>query len=169
MWQPDAADVLALARVGGLTLGSAESLTGGAVSVAMTTPPGASDVWRGAVVSYHSEVKQSVLGVPQSVLDSVGPVSADTALAMAHGARSLLGVDVAVATTGVAGPDPHGGHAVGTVIIAVVGPGLARCAEHALIGDRRAIVDQAVDAALRALFESLGGHDPQPPGNGEQL
>ncbi|WP_430867051.1 CinA family protein [Demequina aurantiaca] len=168
MWQPDPADIIYLARAGSLSLGSAESLTGGAVSAAVTAVPGASDVWGGAIVAYGAEVKRDLLGVPQSVLDQVGAVSADTALAMAHGARSRLGVDFAVSTTGVAGPLPHAGQEVGVVFIGVVGPGLARATEFAFKGGRAEVVASAVNAALGELFSALGGHEPVVSGNGEQ-
>lgn len=166
---PEAADVLALARTAGMSLGSAESLTGGAVSAAMTAVAGSSDVWRGAIVAYHSDVKESLLNVPHSVLEHSGPASADTALAMAHGARALLSVDIAVSTTGVAGPQAHGGQAVGSVFVAAVGPGHAHVREFHYAGDREAIVRQAVDAALAALFAALDGHSREPSGKMEQV
>jgi len=169
MWPPDAATVIELARAGGVSLGSAESLTGGAVSAAFTAVAGASDVWRGAIVAYDEAVKRDVLDVPASVLTEVGAVSADTALAMAHGARSRLGAGVVVATTGVAGPKAHAGKAVGTVVIAVVGPGFARTQEFAFVGDRGEIAQCAVDAAIGVLFRAVGGQEPGSHGTGEQL
>lgn len=165
----DASTLIDRARAGGLSLGSAESITGGAVSAAMTAVAGASDVWLGAVVAYSSGVKHGLLDVPDSVLEAAGPVSADTALAMAHGARLRLAVDFAVSTTGVAGPEPHGGKDVGAVVVAVVGPGQAHAQEFQFSGDRGAIVRQAVDAALGALYEAVGGSGPHPPGNMEQV
>ena len=92
-------------RAQGLTLGTAESCTGGLLAKRMTDLPGASAVFRGGVVSYTNEVKANVLGVAQTLLDEQGAVCADVARAMAQGARRVLGCDVAVATTGVAGPD----------------------------------------------------------------
>lgn len=169
MSPPDATEIVELARNAGVTLGSAESLTGGAVSAAITAVPGASDVWRGAIIAYHSDVKRDLLGVPASVLDQVGVVSLDTALAMAHGARARLGVDFAVSTTGVAGPLPHGGRAVGTVVIGIVGPGVARAHEDVYVGDRDAIVARSVAAALATLATALGGGLPREYGSGEQL
>ena len=96
--------VLDLCRAGGLTLGTAESCTGGLVAARLTSVPGASDVFRGGVVAYADDVKEGELGVPRSILDNHGTVSAEAAQAMAHGARERLGVDVAVSVTGVAGP-----------------------------------------------------------------
>ena len=106
--------VLNLLREQGLTLGLAESVTGGLVSGRLTAIPGASDVLRGSVVSYSSEVKFDLLDVPR------GPVvSEDAAVAMAEGARRVLGSDVALSLTGVAGPAEQDGQPVGTLCIAV--------------------------------------------------
>ena len=106
--------VLNLLREQGLTLGLAESVTGGLVSGRLTSIPGASDVLRGSVVSYASEVKFDLLDVPR------GPVvSQDAAVAMAEGARRVLGADVALSLTGVAGPAEQDGQPVGTLCIAV--------------------------------------------------
>ena len=105
--------VLKLCRQGGETLATAESLTGGMVAAKLASVPGASDVFKGGIVSYASEVKFNLLGVP------VGPVvSVATAEQMALGACEVLGATCAVATTGVAGPDPLEGHPPGTVCIA---------------------------------------------------
>ena len=106
--------VLNLLREQGLTLGLAESVTGGLVSGRLTSIPGASDVLRGSVVSYSSEVKFDLLDVPR------GPVVSEAAaIAMAEGARRVLGADVALSLTGVAGPAEQDGQPVGTLCIAV--------------------------------------------------
>jgi nicotinamide-nucleotide amidase len=107
----------------GLTLGTAESCTGGLIAKRMTDLPGASAVFRGGVVSYTNEVKHQVLGVPQSLLDEQGAVCADVARAMAQGARRVLGCDLALSTTGVAGPDSDDrGNPVGLVFVALAAP-----------------------------------------------
>ena len=95
--------VLELCRARGLTLGTAESCTGGMVAGRLTAVAGASEVFRGSVVAYADDVKESVLGVPTAVLQEHGAVSAEAAASMAHGVRERLGVDVGVAVTGVAG------------------------------------------------------------------
>lgn len=118
----EAVEAIALASELGVTIATAESLTGGKVCEALVEVPGASHVVRGGVVAYAVDVKHDVLGVAQDLLDTLGPVSEPVALAMARGARRLMGADVAVATTGVAGPESHGGEAPGTVVIAVAGP-----------------------------------------------
>jgi len=102
--------VLELCRQRGLTLATAESLTGGMIATRLTSVAGASDVFRGSIVSYVSDVKFDVLGVPD------GPVVSEAAVrAMAEGACRVLGTDVSVAVTGVAGPDSQEGQEVGTV------------------------------------------------------
>lgn len=102
----------------GLTLSTAESCTGGLAAKRITDLPGASQVFRGGVVCYTNEVKRDVLGVPQETLDEYGAVSAETAKALALGARRVLGSDLALSVTGVAGPDPDDrGNPVGLVYI----------------------------------------------------
>lgn len=114
---------LGLLREKGLTLGTAESCTGGLIAKRMTDLSGASSVFRGGIVSYASGVKRDVLGVPQEKLDINGPVSEPVARAMAQGARRALGCDLAVAVTGVAGPEPdERGNPVGLVFVALDTP-----------------------------------------------
>jgi len=96
--------VLDLCRARGYTLATAESCTGGLVAARLTDVPGSSDVFRGGIVAYADDVKLGELGVPQEVLGAHGAVSAETAEAMAVGARARLGADVAIAVTGIAGP-----------------------------------------------------------------
>ena len=116
--------VLALRKEKGMTLGTAESCTGGLIAKRLTDIPGASQSFRGGVVSYTNEVKAGVLGVPQHLLDQFGAVSAEVAQAMAEGARRALGCDIALSSTGVAGPDPDDrGNEVGTMFVAIAAPG----------------------------------------------
>jgi len=141
--------VLELLRERGLTLATAESCTGGLVAGRLTDVPGASDVFRGAIVAYANEVKGAQLGVPEEVLAEHGAVSAETAAAMAHGARERLGVDVAVAVTGIAGPD--GGTAekpVGLVFLHAAGPDGELGRRLDFPGDRETIRLRSVVAAL---------------------
>ena len=104
-----------LLREQGLTLGTAESCTGGLAAKRMTDLPGASQVFKGGVVCYTNEVKHSVLGVRQETLDQYGAVSRETAAELARGACRVLGSDVGISMTGVAGPDPDEGKPVGLV------------------------------------------------------
>ena len=117
------AAVFQLLKEKGLTLGCAESCTGGLIAKRMTDLSGVSAVFRGGVVSYATEVKLTVLGVEQALLDEFGAVSEPVARAMAEGARRVLGCDLAVASTGVAGPDPdERGNPVGLVYLALAAP-----------------------------------------------
>src|SRR5207245_748793 len=148
--------VLDLCRAGGLTLATAESCTGGMVAARLTGIPGSSEVFRGAIVAYSNEVKEAELGVPPAILATYGAVSAETALAMAEGARERLGVDVAVSVTGVAGPD--GGtpeKPVGLVHYAAVGPEGSLAHEFNVPGDRRAIRSRSTVMALHLVRRLL--------------
>jgi nicotinamide-nucleotide amidase len=145
--------VAQVVMAGGLTLGLAESLTGGLASSRLVNVPGASRWFRGSVVSYASEVKFSVLGVPE------GPVvSEDAARVMAEGACRVLEADVGLSITGVAGPDPQDGQPPGTVYV-----GLARAGRPTesfrfnVPGDRDRVRQYATIAALDLLRRSLGG------------
>ena len=144
-----------LLRAAGATLSTAESLTGGRLAAALTAVPGASATYVGGVVAYATDVKRSVLGVPASVVDRYGVVSAECARAMARGVRDLTGSTYAVATTGVAGPTEQEGKAVGTVFVGLCGPTSATELQLALTGDRSGIVDQTIAAALAGLAELI--------------
>ena len=141
--------VLDLCRERGLTLAAAESCTGGLVSARLTAIAGSSDVFRGGVVAYANEVKESELGVPHDVLERHGAVSAEAAKAMAEGVRNRLGADVGVAVTGVAGPG--GGSEekpVGLVFVHAVGPEGEEARRTELPGDREMIRGRATAASL---------------------
>jgi nicotinamide-nucleotide amidase len=102
------------------TIGTAESLTGGSIAEALVRVPGASDVFLGAIVAYDNAVKMSLLDVPEATLAAHGAVSEETAIAMARGACERLGTDLAIATTGIAGPTgATPGKPVGLVYIAI--------------------------------------------------
>jgi nicotinamide-nucleotide amidase len=148
--------VLESARSQGLSLATAESCTGGLVAARLTSVPGASDVFLGGIVSYDNEVKLGQLGVPEETLAAHGAVSAETAAAMAAGARESLEADVAVSTTGIAGPD--GGtpeKPVGLVYLHVSAPGAEKSRELRLPGDREAIRRRATAAALHLVRDVL--------------
>jgi nicotinamide-nucleotide amidase len=150
-----AAQVIATARERSATLATAESLTGGLVCAALVDVPGASDVVRGGVVAYAADVKVSALGVPADLIDRVGTVHESVARAMAEGVSRRFGATHAVATTGVAGPDPSEGQPVGTVHVAAVGPGGIVDRAYGFDGDRPAIRRAACDAALALLRDTL--------------
>lgn len=143
--------VLDLMRARGLTLGLAESVTGGLVGARITAVAGSSDVLRGSIVSYASEVKFGVLGVPE------GPVvNEPTAVAMAQGARRVLGSDVGLALTGVAGPSEQDGQPVGTLCIGlVIGAGTPISTTLRLPGQRQQMREFSVISALDLLRRTL--------------
>jgi nicotinamide-nucleotide amidase len=141
--------VLELLRARRLTLATAESCTGGLVAARLTGVPGSSAVFLGSVVAYSNEVKARELGVPDPVLERYGAVSAETAAAMARGARERLRTDVAVAVTGVAGP--NGGtpeKPVGLVYLHASGPMGERSLRLDFPADRETIRGRATVAAL---------------------
>lgn len=138
------------------TVATAESLTGGGVTAALTSVPGSSAYVLGGIVAYANAAKVTLLGVPQEILDRRGAVSAECAEAMAVGTRRAFGATWGVATTGIAGPGGATARKpVGLVYVAVVGPGLARVEEHSFRGDRRAVTAAAVRAALRLLLAAV--------------
>ena len=143
-----------------MSIATAESLTGGLVCAALVEVPGASSVVKGGIVAYDTDAKMRALGVSALLLEVEGPVSHAVAEAMARGARAALGADVAVATTGVAGPEPHGGRDPGTVVIAVAGPEGDRVTTVHLAGDRADVMGGAVLAALDQLTRMLSALTP---------
>lgn len=134
----------------GESVACAESLTGGGVADLLSGTPGASATFLGGVVSYATAVKRELLGVTAAQV-----VSADCAAQMATGARSLLGADWAVSTTGVAGPEKQDDKPVGTVYVGVAGPRGVEVHRLSLAGDRREIRAQACRAAVQALADEL--------------
>ena len=111
-----AGELVSVAGLEGITVGFAESLTGRLISSSVVAIPGASAVFKGSIVSYTNEVKENVLGVSPDIISAHTEVSAECAKAMAEGAKSVLGVDLAVSVTGIAGPTGElPGKPVGTV------------------------------------------------------
>jgi competence/damage-inducible protein CinA-like protein len=148
--------VLDLCRARELTLAAGESCTGGMVAERLTSVPGSSEVFVGAVVAYADEVKAKELGVPPEVLERHGAVSAETAAAMAAGARERLGADIAVAVTGIAGPGGGSDEKpVGLVFLHAEGPDGSRSADFVFPGDRNSIRRRATVTALHLLRRLL--------------
>jgi nicotinamide-nucleotide amidase len=137
------------------TLATVESLTGGLVAATVIEVAGASAVFRGGLVVYATDLKASLGGVPEGLLDERGPVDPDVALALAEGGRARCGADWGLSTTGVAGPEPQGGKPVGLVYVAVAGPDGSAVRELTLGGGRQAIRTACVTEALRLLTEHL--------------
>lgn len=143
-----------------LTIAVAESLTGGLVVAELVSVPGASKVVSGGVVAYQTELKHSLLGVSSILLDAEGAVHPDVAAQMARGVRERLTVagrasDLGVATTGVAGPDPQDGKAVGTVYVGVAWGSRTEVTALHLDGDREAIRRATVSESLAAVERML--------------
>lgn len=139
----------------GLTLATAESLTGGGLGAVLTSVPGSSVVYVGGVISYATRVKVDLLEVPLMIVQGDGVVSAACARAMAAGVRRVLGADVGVATTGVAGPDLQEGKPAGTAFVAVADArGDAVRALH-LDGDREAVRAGTVQSAIALVGDRI--------------
>jgi len=140
----------------GWTLAVAESCTGGLLGHRITSVSGSSSYFQGGVISYSNEAKESVLGVPEETLIEHGAVSEETAQAMAQGARRLLGTDVALSVTGIAGPT--GGTTekpVGLVYVGLAAEGADLWEKHIWQGDRAENKAQSAEAALKLLLEYL--------------
>ena len=137
----------------GKTLSTAESCTGGGIGAALTDVPGSSAVYKGGVISYTNEIKREILCVPGEWIDKYGAVSPWVAMEMASGVRGLLHTDVAVSVTGLAGPggDEYG-HPVGTVYIAYEDKQRNGVHHYHFEGDREAVRNQAIEAALRLIL-----------------
>jgi len=146
--------VLGLCRERGESLAVAESLTGGLAAMRLTAVPGASEVFRGGIVAYASDVKFSLLGVPE------GPVvSRAAATAMAEGVRRRLSASVGLGLTGVAGPAEQEGRPAGTVFVGLAREGQAESFEVRLPGDRAQVREHAVITALNLVRLRLSGSD----------
>ncbi|MBP6684722.1 MAG: nicotinamide-nucleotide amidohydrolase family protein [Leucobacter sp.] len=171
--EAQAAEIVALATELGVRIAVAESLTGGMLAAAIVSAPGASAVFTGGVVAYDSALKASILGVDRAVLGERGPVDGEVARQMAAGVRHTCAVesadgsrriaDLGIATTGVAGPasDAQSGQPAGTVWIGVSSAAGERSVLlPVLAGNRQAIREQTVDAALGLVVEALLAQKP---------
>jgi nicotinamide-nucleotide amidase len=151
--------VAKLLRESGLSLGLAESCSGGMLAARITNPPGASDYFRGSIVAYSYDAKESLLGVPKEVLDTYGAVSPECAEAMAKGALEAFGADIAVSITGIAGPT--GGSEekpVGYVCFnARLADGTSVARDPVIPGDRHDIRERSALVAMHLLRNLLGG------------
>lgn len=138
----------------GATCATAESLTGGLIGAHLTAVPGSSATYRGGVIVYATDTKATTLGVPEDLLAEHGAVHPDVAVHMAQGVRRLLGADIGLAVTGVAGPEPQDGRPVGTVHAAVVTSDGVFAREFRFSGDRAGIRDRTVEGALGLLVSA---------------
>ena len=140
----------------GKSLVTAESCTGGGIGSALTSVPGSSAVYKGGVICYTNWVKTHILGVPRTLLEAHGAVSAPVAQAMAQGVRKVLEADVSLSVTGLAGPggDEYG-NPVGTVFIGCDSALGTKVREYHFAGDRASVRQQAVTASLELVLEIL--------------
>lgn len=148
----------------GETVAAAESLTAGLFCATLATVPGASATLRGGVVVYATELKTALAGVPAELLAEHGPVSPQTAAALAEGVRERCGATWGIGLTGVAGPDPVDGHGPGRVYLGVAAAAGTEVVELDLPGDRAAVRTGAVRAALERLLARVGTPVPPAPG-----
>ena len=148
----DVETIARLAKEANLTVGAAESLTGGALSSALARGSGAADWYRGCLVSYGEQVKFDVLGVTPGPL-----VSERCAVEMVRGVAELLGVDTAVSTTGAGGPGSEEGQPAGTVYVGIYARGAVACHRLSLDGDPGEVVETATEQALELLVSAMRG------------
>ncbi|HEX4704439.1 MAG TPA: nicotinamide-nucleotide amidohydrolase family protein [Pseudonocardiaceae bacterium] len=151
------AEVVELLVARGQTVATAESLTAGMVTAALTTVPGSSAVVRGGLVVYATDLKTSLAGVPAELLAEHGAVHPDVAVALASGARRVCGADWGVGLTGVAGPDPQDGVAPGRVYLGIAQSAGVTCYTLDVAGNRHAVRTAAVTAAIDHLHAALTG------------
>lgn len=140
----------------GKTLATAESCTGGLIGKLLTDVSGSSAAYLGGIISYSNEVKHRVLGVPQELLDTFGAVSEPVARAMAEGAKKVIGADLAVSVTGIAGPkSDNTNKPVGLVYIGVTDGNTTEVREYHFCGSRAEIRMQTANAAMELVTEQM--------------
>ena len=145
-------------RARGETLSTAESLTAGGLSHALTIVPGASDVFLGSITAYRADIKVSHLGVDEAVIEERSVVSEEVAIAMANGANKSFCSTWAISTTGVAGPGPSDGSDAGRVFVAFVGP-MVQVIELSLSGEREVVRNATVASAIASFARILRQRD----------
>ena len=147
-------EIIALLAEKKETISTAESLTAGGLSSALTIVPGSSEVFLGGITAYQNSVKTAQLGVLAELINQHSVVSQEVAIAMAQGAKKEFGSTWAIATTGVAGPGPSEGVEPGTVWVAIVGP-INQSIELSLAGDRDAVRNASVSSAIATFARIL--------------
>ena len=138
----------------GESLSVAESLTGGGLAQAFTSLPGSSQIFKGSVTAYQSEVKSSLLKLPVELISEFGVVSEEVAAAMAAGVKDLMSSTWAISTTGVAGPGPADGVPAGTVWVAIDGP-ISQTLQLELSGTREIVRNATIAGAIAAFARIL--------------
>jgi nicotinamide-nucleotide amidase len=156
----DACGLVADLTIRKQSVATAESLTAGLLAATLAGVPGASEVLRGGLITYTERTKVLLAGVAPQILDELGPVAAPTARALAVGARQRCEATWGVGLTGVAGPEPHGGHPVGTVFMGLAGPIDTEVVELHFSGTRWDIRVSAVRESISRLRALVGRIDP---------
>ena len=150
-----AAKVIDLLRERSESISCAESITGGALTSALVSISGASEVLLGSIVAYSKEMKMNQLGLSAELIDDKGLVSKEVALEMAKGARQRLGSSWAISSTGSAGPTALDGSSPGEIWIAILGPDRQESVKLSLNGARQEVINGAVESALTLLERIL--------------
>ena len=150
-----AAKVIDLLRERRQTISCAESITGGALTAALVSVSGASDVLLGSIVAYSKQMKINQLGLSSELIESKGLVSKEVALEMANGARQRLGSSWAISSTGSAGPTALDGSSPGEIWIAILGPDRQESVKFSINGARQEVISGAVESALTLLERIL--------------
>jgi len=154
-----ATEIIDTLRHNSETLSTAESLTAGQVSSAIVSIAGASDIFIGGMTAYRDDIKISHLFVDPQIIEEHSSISEEAAIAMARGAIKSFGSTWAIATTGVAGPNPLDGHPVGAVWVAIEGP-VCQTIELSLSGERESVRNAATASAI-ATFARILRHRNQ--------
>ena len=147
-------DILTILRQRGESICVAESLTGGGLAEALTSIPGSSEVFKGSITAYQSQIKISLLKIPAELISEFGVVSEEVATAMAGGAKDLMDATWSISTTGVAGPGPSDGVAAGTVWVAIDGP-ISQTLQLELSGTREIVRNATIAGAIAAFARIL--------------
>ncbi|CAB4613961.1 unannotated protein [freshwater metagenome] len=147
-------DIFTILRQRGESICVAESLTGGGLAEALTSLPGSSEVFKGSITAYQSQIKSSLLKVPAELISEFGVVSEEVAAAMAGGAKELMDSTWSISTTGVAGPGPSDGVAAGTVWVAIDGP-ISQTLQLELSGTREIVRNATIAGAIAAFARIL--------------
>ena len=147
-------DILESLLSRGESISVAESLTGGGLAQAFTSLPGSSQIFKGSVTAYQSEIKSSLLKLPVELISEFGVVSEEVAAAMAAGVKDLMGSTWAISTTGVAGPGPADGVPAGTVWVAIDGP-ISQTLQLELSGTREIVRNATIAGAIAAFARIL--------------
>jgi nicotinamide-nucleotide amidase len=147
-------DILTILRQRGESICVAESLTGGGLAEALSSLPGSSEVFKGSITAYQSQIKISLLKIPAELISEFGVVSEEVAAAMAGGAKDLMDSTWSISTTGVAGPGPSDGVAAGTVWVAIAGP-ISQTLQLELSGTREIVRNATIAGAIAAFARIL--------------